>query len=234
MPRPPILPSHRPQGSTLAPKASAKAAAAAPSVEPPAEPPTPQVATEGATLEQATTPLAAVRAMLPLLQRIGLHLHQKAALFARSCRLCIAVVKATPEDKKARDLVDAVLDCALLPAITCTSANPGLVSEVWQLLELLPYTSRYRAYGALSSRLKEDTSPELTMVHATPPPPALRRRRPSCFLSADLPRPTPHFVPPPRTAASPPSAIIPSPRLHTARPRPVRRPSARPRTRPRR
>ena len=139
-----------------APKSTASKAAA-PSAEgasAPApselEPDTP-LSTTVQSLEQAQTPASAVRAMLPLLQRIGLHIKQKPTLLARACRLCYAAIQDAGEDQRLRDLVDTCIDCSLLPAITTTPANPGLVHELWRLLELLP-TRRATAYGVLRNR----------------------------------------------------------------------------------
>lgn len=141
--------------AALAPKASSVEGRAAPPSE------------HDDAITQALTPYAAVREMQPVLQRLGHHIMRRPLLFARVCRLCFSALQHAAEDDPIRSWIDTSLDCALLPANSMTQANPGLVRELWRVLELLPYTSRYRAYGALSTRLKEDTSPELTLVRPT-------------------------------------------------------------------
>ena len=40
----------------------------------------------------------------------------------------------------------------LLPALALTPANPALAAEVWALLRLLPYATRWRLYSGLRVR----------------------------------------------------------------------------------
>lgn len=118
------------------------------------------------TLRQADTPRAAVDEMLPVLHRLGHHIVKRPVLFARVCRICATALHGARADELLRERIETIIDCALLPATTLIPANPGLVYELWRLFELLPYTSRYRAYGVLSRRLKEDIFPELTLVRS--------------------------------------------------------------------
>lgn len=121
---------------------------------------------EEAALKQATTAAGAVLAALPLLTRLGSHLHRRPLLLARMCRLCRAALEAAPTDDRLSDAVDGCIDAALLPALTLSTPNPGLVHELWLLLEVRPYTSRYRSYGVLHARMKDEAWPELYACRA--------------------------------------------------------------------
>ena len=88
--------------------------------------------------------------------------------------------------------MEAGIDCSLLPALTVSEANPGLVHELWRLLELLPYTARYRCYGVLASKMDENLSPELAMAKALTTDATKRMLR---RLSKDN---TKQYGPPPR------------------------------------
>ena len=123
-------------------------------------------AAEPAVLSPPESAAEAVRAALPVLRRLGVFLHKKPQLFARMCRVGMAALAAAPKDQRAREAVEACIDCSLLPALTVSEANPGLVHELWRLLELLPYTARYRCYGVLASKMDENPSPELAMAKA--------------------------------------------------------------------
>ena len=48
--------------------------------------------------------------------------------------------------------VEELAGGCLLPALALTPANPALAGEVWALLKLLPYTTRWRLYGRLKAR----------------------------------------------------------------------------------
>ena len=82
------------------------------------------------------------------------------------CRVGMAALAAAPKDQRAREAVEACIDCSLPPALTVSEANPGLVHELWRLLELLPYD------GALPllrrARLQDGRapSPELPITKA--------------------------------------------------------------------
>jgi len=117
-------------------------------------------------LAQATTPASAVFAAVPLLQRIGCHLHSAPLLMARLCRLCTAALAAMPTDAKLAEAVDACVESSILPALTLSVPNPGLVHELWKLLEAQPYTTRYRLYGVLHEKMKGESSPELAVARA--------------------------------------------------------------------
>ena len=123
------------------------------------------------SLQPATTAAGAVIAAVPLLQRLGPYLHTEPLLVARMCRLCCAAFTsasaAEPPAQRVLDAIDMCIDAAILPALTVSSANPGLVHELWHLLEKRPYTARYRSYGVLHSKLKDaDAHPELAMARA--------------------------------------------------------------------
>ena len=118
-------------------------------------------------LTPATTPTGAVFAAVPLLRMLGPYLHTEPLLIARMCRLCVAAMAEKGTEQKVVDAIDACIDLSILPALTVSSANPGLVHELWRLLEKRPYTARYRSYGVLHNKLKElEAHPELAMARA--------------------------------------------------------------------
>jgi THO complex subunit 2 len=51
----------------------------------------------------------------------------------------------------------------LLPALAQTYSNPGLANELWGLLKLWPYTTRYALYGEWKN-ISYKTIPELSVV----------------------------------------------------------------------
>ena len=118
-------------------------------------------------LTPATTPTGAVFAAVPLLRMLGPYLHTEPLLIARMCRLCVAAMAEKGTEQKVVDAIDACIDLSILPALTVSSANPGLVHELWRLLEKRPYTARSRSYGVLHNKLKElEAHPELAMARA--------------------------------------------------------------------
>ena len=54
-------------------------------------------------------------------------------------------------DVKCRAQVEELAGDCLLPALALTPANPALAGEVWALLRLLPYTTRWRLYNRLKA-----------------------------------------------------------------------------------
>ena len=164
--------------ATAAPAPTA-APAAAPAAEPAAEPmevdgaPASAPKATNRQLSQAMTPAAAVHAAAPLLQRLGCHLHHAPLLLAKMCRLCAAACSRlkfesslSPEDAQLDEAINACVDDAILPALALCSSNPGLVHELWKLLEQQPYTTRYCRYGVLHERMKGESSPELAVARA--------------------------------------------------------------------
>ena len=115
----------------------------------------------------------ALRVAFPVLKMLGLGLNRRPLLFSRLCRLCIAALEPTSSEHTAehggvtRELVEGCVQEALLPALVCSGTNPGLVHELWKLLESLPYTARYKAYGVMHARLAEGSVPELAKARAT-------------------------------------------------------------------
>lgn len=123
--------------------------------------------TSGA-LKPATTPEAAIFAAVPILQRLGPHLHLRPTLLARMCRLCYAALPLATAENRIGEAVDQCIDASILPGLTVGTPNPGLGHELWRLIEKRPYTSRYRSYGILHARLKDEANahPELAMARA--------------------------------------------------------------------
>lgn len=81
---------------------------------------------------------------IPLLRLLGPHLHRNTILFQQVCRLVKVAMESPSADQTA--WLEVVRNL-LLPALTMTAGNSGLVSEVWGILRQLPYIERYNLYG---------------------------------------------------------------------------------------
>ncbi len=101
------------------------------------------------------TDLASLPATVaPILERLGPYLAEDIVLYTRLLRLFKAHLSSFPPSSlpsapsfhttpMGRDLA-----ASLLPAVTLTTNNPGLVAEVWEVLRLIPYRERYMLYNA--------------------------------------------------------------------------------------
>lgn len=56
-------------------------------------------------------------------------------------------VRETPRLKDVRFKVESALGNCLLPSLQLIPANPAIGQEIWEVLSLLPYETRYRLYG---------------------------------------------------------------------------------------
>ncbi|KAL7272481.1 THO2 plays a role in transcriptional elongation [Rhizina undulata] len=97
-------------------------------------------------------PSDVVTLMSTLGKILGVRVGREPAVLSRVCRIGCHVLKnpeCTPEDRKA--WID-LARCLLVPSVSLTSGNQGVVSEVWQLLSCLPTATRYSIYGEITSR----------------------------------------------------------------------------------
>jgi THO complex subunit 2 len=108
--------------------------------------------------------------IFPLLKHLHLHISKDVVLFAKICRLLKAqynsvshksvlfcslfvLTEANSKKKKKgievpiREEIEKVIEKVLLPGLSLIPANPGISSELWELIKVFPYTTRYRLYG---------------------------------------------------------------------------------------
>jgi THO complex subunit 2 len=83
----------------------------------------------------------------PLLRILGPHLHRSSVLFQKVCRICKHGLRQTGIEPDTRAKWLELIRNILLPALSMTSGNSGLVSEVWVVLRHLSYEERYSLYG---------------------------------------------------------------------------------------
>lgn len=84
---------------------------------------------------------------VPLLRILGSNLWRHPSLFQRICRLGKVAMRTAVLRNDDRSGWLEVVRSFLLPTLSMTSGNSGLVSEVWVILRHLPYTERYALYG---------------------------------------------------------------------------------------
>ena len=105
-----------------------------------------------------------------LLAALGSHLSVDIVLLTKACRCLKAHLKRSSEGKPKsaaeRAVADVVAKC-LLPSASLVACNPMLMEEVWQVLSLLPWGERYRAYATWDSPALAERYPALAAVHVT-------------------------------------------------------------------
>ncbi|UZJ52055.1 hypothetical protein CBS101457_001375 [Exobasidium rhododendri] len=84
---------------------------------------------------------------VPLLRVLGPHLCRNPTLFQKICRLGKIAMKTASSQSEDQIAWLEIVRNSLLPALTMTTGNSGLVSEVWAILRQLPYIDRYNLYG---------------------------------------------------------------------------------------
>ena len=98
-------------------------------------------------------------AVTPILERLGPYIADDIALYARLLRLFKAHLSSFPPSSSPSGpsfqttFLGRSLAASLLPAVTLTTNNPGLIAEVWEVLRLIPYRDRYTLYNAWKSLL---------------------------------------------------------------------------------
>ncbi|EPQ27722.1 uncharacterized protein PFL1_04859 [Pseudozyma flocculosa PF-1] len=103
---------------------------------------------------------------VPLLKVLGVHLWRDAGLLQKLCRLTKVGLKLANQagDEPKRDAWLDVLRYHLLPALSLSPSNLGLVGEVWMVVRTLPYQDRFGLYGQWKNDLYR--IPELRAVQA--------------------------------------------------------------------
>lgn len=113
-----------------------------------------------------------LRTFAPLLRFLGVHLHRDVQLLQRLCRIGKVHLKVRPhpylvpqylvtdhgrfyltlplqtssDEQVQKGWLD-IVRLHLLPALSLTSCNSGLVAELWLLLRTMPYETRFALYG---------------------------------------------------------------------------------------
>lgn len=90
---------------------------------------------------------AFVKSMIPLLRILGPYGYRNPTLFQRMCRIVKQGIQGSSHDEFSHAAWIEVVRNLLLPSLTMTSGNSGLVSEVWMILRQLTYNERYSIYG---------------------------------------------------------------------------------------
>ena len=107
-----------------------------------------------------------------MLRYLGVHIASDKALFVKVCRTlrhflakALALGAASSVAETAQANVEQIAKVALLPALALVPTNPGLGTELWGLLSLLPYELRFQIYGHVKTTGYTET-PELIMKKA--------------------------------------------------------------------
>ena len=101
----------------------------------------------------------------PIVMRLGEQVGKDLVFYVRVCRTLAYSIKfdnALEEDSQRRWIFPLLEKC-LIPAISTLEGNIGAVSEMWNVLKLVPYNLRYKcyAYWKTYSYLKKDD-----LIHA--------------------------------------------------------------------
>lgn len=66
--------------------------------------------------------------------------------FTKIVRLLRHQLANSDLNEEYKDMIKLILQFSLLPALNCTSSNPGLASEIWDLIKHYTATERYEIY----------------------------------------------------------------------------------------
>uniref|UniRef100_A0A0E0JST0 THO complex subunit 2 n=1 Tax=Oryza punctata TaxID=4537 RepID=A0A0E0JST0_ORYPU len=88
-----------------------------------------------------------------MLSACGPYLHRDTQLFQKVCRVLKAYHLSAKESTRTAGVIspdsriEEALGSCLLPSLQLIPANPAVDMEIWGVLSLLPYETRYRLYG---------------------------------------------------------------------------------------
>ncbi|GJM92078.1 hypothetical protein PR202_ga08506 [Eleusine coracana subsp. coracana] len=88
-----------------------------------------------------------------MLNACGPYLHRDAQLLQKVCRVLKAYYLSSKDSTRAASVVppesriEEALGSCLLPSLQLIPANPAVDMEIWGVLSLLPYETRFRLYG---------------------------------------------------------------------------------------
>lgn len=74
-----------------------------------------------------------------------------AAAAAQPAPMAVDGAPAGPEGAPASAQVEGILAATIFPALACLPCNPGVSNELWNLMQPLPYPSRFRVYAAFKA-----------------------------------------------------------------------------------
>ncbi|PWZ01853.1 hypothetical protein BCV70DRAFT_150056, partial [Testicularia cyperi] len=103
---------------------------------------------------------------VPLLKILGAGLARAPALLQKVCRLTRVGLRLAlnSDDEARRDDWLNVLRYHLLPALSLSPSNSGVLAEIWVLVRMLPYEQRFSLYGQWKTDLYQ--MPELRAAQA--------------------------------------------------------------------
>ncbi|KAI9207980.1 transcription factor/nuclear export subunit protein 2-domain-containing protein [Polychytrium aggregatum] len=107
----------------------------------------------------------ALRIIRTLLQNVGPYLHRDMLLFSKLVRIGAAHVRQADIQEKEKNVWLNIIAQSFFPALSQTKANPGLATELWQLVSCWPYETRFALYGEWRHRTYENY-PELRVARA--------------------------------------------------------------------
>lgn len=85
-----------------------------------------------------------------ILKLLGIHISQDTLLYIKICRIIKASLKSEREKPAGENIVKAFAEslCAkvLLPALSLIKCNPGVCTELWEVLREFEYSERYIMY----------------------------------------------------------------------------------------
>lgn len=84
---------------------------------------------------------------VPYLRMLGPYLSRNPILFQRICRIGKVAMRTVKDSSREKIAWLELIRNILLPALSMTSGNSGLVSEVWVILRQLSYVERFSIYG---------------------------------------------------------------------------------------
>ncbi|KAI8812587.1 transcription factor/nuclear export subunit protein 2-domain-containing protein, partial [Cladochytrium replicatum] len=93
-----------------------------------------------------------LRYLKGLLLHVGPNLHLDISLLGKLIRLGRAHLKDVSQGKSVRDSWISIIAKFFLPALSQVYANPGITQELWSLMKILPYETRYGLYAEWEHR----------------------------------------------------------------------------------
>jgi hypothetical protein len=108
--------------------------------------------------------------LFPLLRHIGPNISHDVPLLAKCLRLFKDFVRQqlaldSAFDSPLCSATENIIKGVLLPSISLLHINPAIVNEMWDVISVLPYESRYRIYHYWCSKAYT-THPGLILVQA--------------------------------------------------------------------
>ncbi|CAO3576935.1 unnamed protein product [Absidia cylindrospora] len=100
-------------------------------------------------LETATSYDQLLTQLMPIMRLSGYHAYLAPHLIHKLIQTLLALFERgeAPPDSQQRQVCNTLIREFLLPAISFSGGNPGLMANVWELLDLMTLQERYRLYG---------------------------------------------------------------------------------------